>query len=140
MSNADIFVGELIGTAILILFGAGVCAAVTLNKSKGRGAGWVVIAFGWGFGVLAGAYTSAPLSGGQIAVLAALPRPVQPQRRRRRPHRYAINPARDLGPRITHALLPIPNKGTSEWSYSWIPVVGPIAGAVLGALIYNAAF
>jgi Glycerol uptake facilitator and related permeases (Major Intrinsic Protein Family) len=47
MSNGDIFVGELIGTAILILFGAGVCAAVTLNKSKAQGAGWVVIAFGW---------------------------------------------------------------------------------------------
>jgi len=56
------------------------------------------------------------------------------------PTRFAINPARDLGPRIAHALLPIPNKGTSEWSYSWIPVVGPIAGAAIGAVIYNAAF
>lgn len=50
---------------------------------------------------------------------------------------YAINPARDLGPRIMHALLPIPNKGDSDWSYSWIPVLGPIAGGVVGALIYN---
>lgn len=244
MSNADIFVGELIGTAILILFGAGVCAAVTLNKSKAQGAGWVVIAFGWGFGVLAGAYTSAPLSGGQInpavtigfaiegttkwedvpfyllgqfagamigAVLCWLLYLGQFNLNRENPIEtlgifstrpeinnpvqnliteiiasvslmlpilalvggskhvqgigdaglpvlliaflvvgiglslggptgYAINPARDLGPRITHALLPIPNKGTSEWSYSWIPVVGPIAGAAIGAVIYNAAF
>ncbi|MFC9849299.1 MIP/aquaporin family protein [Streptomyces sp. NPDC060223] len=246
MSNADIFVGELIGTAILILFGAGVCAAVTLSKSKARGAGWVVIAFGWGFGVLAGAYTAAPLSGGQInpavtigfaiegttkwedvpfyvlgqfagaivgAVLCwllylgqfnlnaeesesietlgifstrpeinnpvqnlitefiatvALMLPILAMVGGDKhvagigdaglpvlliallvvgiglslggPTGYAINPARDLGPRLTHALLPIPNKGTSEWSYSWIPVVGPIAGAVVGALIYVAAF
>lgn len=50
---------------------------------------------------------------------------------------YAINPARDLGPRIMHALLPIKNKGESEWSYSWIPVFAPIAGAVLAALFYQ---
>jgi glycerol uptake facilitator protein len=48
---------------------------------------------------------------------------------------YAINPARDLGPRIMHAILQIPNKGDSGWEYAWIPVVGPAAGAVLGAFI-----
>lgn len=48
---------------------------------------------------------------------------------------YAINPARDLGPRIMHALLPIKNKASSDWSYSWIPVVGPIIGASLAALL-----
>ena len=48
---------------------------------------------------------------------------------------YAINPARDLGPRIMHALLPIKNKASSDWSYSWIPVVGPILGAFLAALL-----
>jgi glycerol uptake facilitator protein len=48
---------------------------------------------------------------------------------------YAINPARDLGPRIMHAILPIPNKGDSGWEYAWIPVLGPSAGAVLGAYI-----
>ncbi len=53
---------------------------------------------------------------------------------------FAINPARDLGPRIAHALLPIPGKGGSDWSYSWIPVVGPIIGGVLGALIFKALF
>jgi glycerol uptake facilitator protein len=246
MSNGDIFVGELIGTAILILFGAGVCAAVTLNGSKAQGAGWIVITFGWGFGVLAGAYTSAPLSGGQInpavtigfaiegstkwsdvpfyilgqfagAVIGAvlcwllylgqfnlnaeddkaietlgifstrpeIDNPVQNLITEiiataalmlpilglvgggkhvagigaaglpvllisflvvgiglslGGPTGYAINPARDLGPRLAHTLLPIPNKGTSEWRYSWIPVVGPIAGAALGAGIYNVAF
>ncbi|MFD6550806.1 MIP/aquaporin family protein [Streptomyces sp. SAS_267] len=246
MSNGDIFVGELIGTAILILFGAGVCAAVTLNRSKAQGAGWIVIAFGWGFGVLAGAYTSAPLSGGQInpavtigfaiegstkwsdvpfyllgqfagAVIGAvlcwllylgqfnlnaeddkaietlgifstrpeIDNPVQNLITEiiataalmlpilglvgggkhvagigaaglpvllisflvvgiglslGGPTGYAINPARDLGPRLAHTLLPIPNKGTSEWRYSWIPVVGPIAGAAIGAGIYNLAF
>lgn len=53
------------------------------------------------------------------------------------PTGYAINPARDLGPRIMHALLPIKNKGGSGWSYSWVPVIGPIAGAVLAALLYQ---
>lgn len=53
------------------------------------------------------------------------------------PTGYAINPARDLGPRIMHALLPIPGKGDSDWSYSWIPVVGPIIGGLVGAFIYQ---
>ncbi|MFJ5731054.1 MIP/aquaporin family protein [Streptomyces paradoxus] len=264
MTNGDIFVGEMIGTAILILFGAGVCAAVTLRFSKARAAGWVVIAFGWGFGVLAGAYTAAPLSGGHLnpavtfglavdtgvwdkvwvyllgqitgamigAVLAYLVYLAQFQANVRKtgttegtadepvptlgifstipeirnpvanliteilatialvlpllalvgsnrkvegigiglieggdgiygsgivillvaflvvgiglslggPTGYAINPARDLGPRIIHTILPIPNKGTSDWGYSWIPVVGPLIGGLLGGVIYNAAF
>jgi len=54
------------------------------------------------------------------------------------PTGYAINPARDLGPRIAHALLPIHGKGKSDWSYAWIPVVGPCIGGVLGALVYKA--
>ena len=49
---------------------------------------------------------------------------------------YAINPARDLGPRIAHALLPIPGKGDSDWSYSWIPVLGPVAGGVFAAVVH----
>lgn len=48
---------------------------------------------------------------------------------------YAINPARDLGPRIAHFLLPVPNKGSSDWGYSWIPVVGPLAGAAIAAVL-----
>ncbi|WP_336110683.1 MIP/aquaporin family protein [Streptomyces sp. PTD9-10] len=249
MSNGDIFIGEVIGTAILILFGAGVCAAVTLRHSKARASGWVVIAFGWGFGVLAGAYTAAPLSGGQLnpavtigiavdtgkwgrvwiyllgqivgamlgAVLAYLVYLAQFQANVHRegtaegsadgpvatlgifstipeirnpvanliteiiatmalvlpilafgltkglgesgvtvlivsllvvgiglslggPTGYAINPARDLGPRIMHTFLPIPNKGTSDWGYAWIPVVGPLIGGALAGLVYNVAF
>ncbi|MET9063208.1 MULTISPECIES: MIP/aquaporin family protein [Streptomyces] len=249
MSNGDIFVGEVIGTAILILFGAGVCAAVTLRHSKARASGWIVIAFGWGFGVLAGAYTAAPLSGGQLnpavtlgiavdtgkwdkvwvyvlgqlagamlgAVLAYLVYLAQFQANVRQPGTegdadeeptptlgifstipeirspvanlitetiatvalvlpilafglteglgesgtlvlivsllvvgiglslggptgYAINPARDLGPRVVHTLLPIPHKGTSDWGYAWIPVVGPLIGGALAGLIYNVAF
>ncbi|MEV0267008.1 MIP/aquaporin family protein [Streptomyces sp. NPDC050617] len=240
-SNGDIFIGEIIGTAVLILFGAGVCAAVTLKHSKARAAGWVVIAFGWGFGVLAGAYTAGPLSGGHLnpavtlgiaidtghwdkvpvyvagqmvgavlgAVLCWLAYYAQfaanadkdgsqptlgifstvPEVRNPvanllteiiatmglvlpvlafgltkglgqsgtqtlmvafvvvgiglslgGPTGYAINPARDLGPRIAHALLPIPGKGTSDWGYSWIPVAGPLIGAALSGLIFNAAY
>ncbi|MFE7965315.1 MIP/aquaporin family protein [Streptomyces cellulosae] len=241
MSNGDIFVGEVIGTAILILFGAGVVAAVVLNYSKAKDAGWVVIAFGWGFGVMAGAYTAAPLSGGHLnpavtlgiaidtgewdkvhvyvagqmvgAMLGALlcwlvyyaqfeanaeediSQPTlgifstTPAIRRPvanlvteiiatmglvlpilafgltkglgesgtailivsflvvgiglslgGPTGYAINPARDLGPRIVHALLPIPRKGTSDWGYAWVPVVGPLIGGALSGLVFNTAF
>ncbi|MBF8153433.1 aquaporin family protein [Exiguobacterium sp. TBG-PICH-001] len=50
---------------------------------------------------------------------------------------YAINPARDLGPRIAHAILPIPNKGSSDWGYSWIPVIGPIIGGAIAVFIYQ---
>lgn len=50
---------------------------------------------------------------------------------------YAINPARDLGPRLIHALLPIPGKRDSDWSYAWVPVIGPLVGAVLAALLYR---
>jgi glycerol uptake facilitator protein len=52
------------------------------------------------------------------------------------PTGYAINPARDLGPRMAHALLPIAGKGPSDWSYSWIPVIAPIVGGIGGALLY----
>lgn len=54
------------------------------------------------------------------------------------PTGYAINPARDLGPRIMHAILPIPGKGTSDWGYAWIPVVAPLVGGAIGALAYGA--
>ena len=54
------------------------------------------------------------------------------------PTGYAINPARDLGPRIIHAILPIPGKGGSDWGYSWVPVVGPLIGGVLAAAAFSA--
>ncbi|MEU5636230.1 MIP/aquaporin family protein [Streptomyces rishiriensis] len=263
MSSSDIFIGETIGTAILILLGGGVCAAVTLKASKARNAGWLAITFGWGFAVLTAVYTSAPLSGahlnpavtlalaikdddwsnvpvywaGQLlgaAIGAALvwvayygqfhahltdreivggpgaqatkAKAVEAQEAGAGPvlgvfstgpeirvvwqnlateiigtvvlvlavltqglndkgnglgnlgalitalvvvsiglslggpTGYAINPARDLGPRIVHALLPLPNKGGSDWSYAWIPVVGPLIGGAIAAGIYNVAF
>lgn len=53
---------------------------------------------------------------------------------------YAINPARDLGPRIAHAFLPIPGKGSSDWSYAWVPIAGPVFGGIYGAVFYSALF
>lgn len=53
---------------------------------------------------------------------------------------YAINPARDLGPRIAHAFLPIPGKGNSDWGYAWVPIIGPVLGGMYGAVFYKAIF
>jgi glycerol uptake facilitator protein len=53
---------------------------------------------------------------------------------------YAINPARDLGPRIAHFLIPLSGKGGSDWAYSWVPVLGPLAGGAVAALSYQAFF
>lgn len=53
---------------------------------------------------------------------------------------FAINPARDLGPRIAHFILPIPGKGSSDWSYSWIPVIGPLLGGLLGSWLFKVLF
>lgn len=228
------FYGELIGTCILIVLGDGVVANISLNKSKGQGAGWVAVALGWGFAVTVAVYVSGFMSGahlnpavtvglamagmfpwGSVAsyivaqMLGALAGALLvwvhyyshwketedaatilgvfstgPAIRKTVPNLigevigtailiigvmamgpneltsglgaivvgiiitaigfglggttgYAINPARDLGPRIMHQILPIANKGDSDWSYSWIPIVGPLIGAVLGALLYN---
>jgi glycerol uptake facilitator protein len=56
------------------------------------------------------------------------------------PTGYAINPARDLGPRLAHALLPIPAKGGSDWSYAWVPIAGPIIGGIIAALFFKIAW
>jgi glycerol uptake facilitator protein len=56
------------------------------------------------------------------------------------PTGYAINPARDLGPRIMHAILPIPGKGTSDWEYAWVPVLGPLIGGSIAAILFDAVF
>lgn len=50
---------------------------------------------------------------------------------------YALNPARDLGPRIMHAILPVPDKGTSDWNYSWVPVIGPVLGGIIAAVLHS---
>lgn len=232
----NIFLSELIGTALMLLFGGGVVANVLLEKSKGIQAGWIVITLGWAIAVFIGVYSSVHLGGaghlnpavsiamlslGKIAA-ADLPYYISaqfagamigatlvwlvyhphfaitnnadfklgvfcnaPAVRNTIPNLiaeiigtfafifgvlcispaaatmgsldalpvsllvlgiglslggptgYAINPARDLGPRIMHFLLPIAGKRDSDWSYSWIPVVGPIIGAMLAALLYG---
>ena len=53
------------------------------------------------------------------------------------PTGYAINPARDLGPRLAHAVLPIPAKGDSDWGYAWVPIAGPVIGGIIAALFYK---
>jgi glycerol uptake facilitator protein len=230
------FVSELVGTALLIIFGNGVVANVVLSKSKGNNGGWIVIAFGWAIAVFIGVYTSGASSGAHLnpavtialAVLdnsfeklyyipaqllgamigstlvwvaykqhydetddaeaklatfctgPAIPHVIYNyitevivgfalmfsilmlgQNKKTvelgaldalpvalvvlaiglslgGPTGYAANPARDLGPRIMHAILPIPKKRDSNWGYSWIPVMGPSLGMVLAVLLYKA--
>lgn len=247
-------IAEIIGTAILILFGGGVVANVVLNKTKGNSSGWIVITWGWGMGVFIAVFTMGQFSGAHInpAVTAglaiaglfdwALVIPyiaaqtvggflgavlvwlayrdhfadtedagsnlavfsTAPEIRNYPwnfvtevigtfilvygilylaspgfvdvngellstiviegqevgfglgalsalpvgllvlgiglalggPTGYAINPARDLGPRIAHAILPLPHKGSSDWAYAWVPVIAPIVGAALAAGLY----
>jgi len=232
-----IFPAEVIGTAILILLGDGVVAAVLLAQSKAENSGWIVITFGWGMAVAIAVFAVGQFSGahlnpavtfgfalegatdwsdtpkyfagefvgafiGATLVWAAYSnhwRPTEdpglklavfstaPAIRNTAaniiteingtfmlvfgvlaivankapgvtgltpllvgllvlaiglslggPTGYAINPARDLGPRIIHAILPIPGKGPSDWGYAWIPVVAPLIGGVLGALAFDA--
>jgi len=229
------FLGELIGTALLVLLGNGVVANVVLRGTKGEGAGWIVITWGWAMAVFVAVFTVAAFSGAHInpavtvglaiaekfewgpvpyyllaqflgsfvgaALVWLVYRPhfaqtgdedlklavfcTAPAIRNLwsnlvseivgtfvlvfavlflavsvfglgaldalpvgllvlaiglslgGPTGYAINPARDLGPRIMHALLPIPGgKRDSDWGYAWIPVVGPLIGAVLAGLLY----
>ncbi|KAF4409641.1 MULTISPECIES: MIP/aquaporin family protein [Streptomyces] len=262
MSSSDIFIGETIGTAVLILLGGGVVAAVTLKRSKALGAGWLAITFGWGFGVLTGAYIAVGLSGAHLNPAVTIGLAIEgttawsdvplyiaseifgamigatlvwlayyghfrahltdPEVLREAqtgqeglvdkdtapaagpvlgifstgpeirnavqnlatetiatavlvlailtqglteglgvsgtgvlmtalvvvglglslggPTGYAINPARDLGPRIVHALLPLPNKGGSDWGYAWIPVAGPLLGGAIAGGIHQLCF
>jgi len=235
----EIFLSELIGTALLTLLGCGVVANIALARNKGLGGGFLMVNFGWGLAVFAGVTVSynsgahlnpavtlgllasgADLSAVQVliyllaqllgafigavlcwvaykqhfddepdaatklgvfstgpairsygwnfltevigtfvlvfvvigfgrggdpdlatpaglAALGALPVAllvVGIGASLGGPTGYAINPARDLGPRIAHALLPIKGKGKSDWSYAWVPVVGPLLGGVLAAL------
>lgn len=219
------FIGELLGTFILVLLGDGVVSACILNKTKAQNSGWIAIVLGWGIAVTVAVYISGFMSGAHLnpavtlamAAIGSLPWSqvvtylvaqflgamlgalvlylhYYPHWKETKdagtilacfstgpairhtwsnlfgealgtavlvitvmaigPNKvaagfgpiivgfvvmavgfslgattgYAINPARDLGPRIMHALLPMPNKGDSDWSYAWIPVLGPILG------------
>ena len=229
------FLGEFIGTALLIILGSGVVANVVLSKTKGQNSGWIVITFGWAIAVFLGVYTSTRLGGSghlnpavtialsmfgdfdssllvtylvaqlsgaftgaviawlaykqhfdetadkelKLAVFCTAPairKPVynliteivgtfvllfgalsmsKPASSLGAldafpvallvlgigisiggPTGYAINPARDLGPRIAHFILPIAGKRDSDWSYAWIPVVGPVIGGLIAAFLF----
>lgn len=109
---------EIIGTAILI-FGVLALGSVANDMSATDLNEGLKVGFGTWFG---------PLLVGILVIAIGLSLGG--------PTGYAINPARDLGPRIAHALLPIPGKTHSDWGYSWIPVVGPIIGGLIGAAIF----
>jgi len=105
---------EIIGTAVLVLGVLAILTPKNLNPDYGWNVGLGPALVGiivWAIGLSLGGPTG-----------------------------YAINPARDLGPRIAHALLPIRGKGASDWGYAWIPVAGPILGGLIAAFLYNAAW
>lgn len=231
---------EFLGTLVLVLMGDGVCAATTLNHCKAKGAGWVVVALGWGFAVMCGVfvahdsgahlnpavsvglavagqfewgsvlpYVVAQMLGGFCGAVtvwlfykdhfdATADKPADvlgcfctaPAIRNTWNNvfseavatfvlllgilcfgtygtvvnlgadsalpvtflimaigmslgattGYAMNAARDLAPRLAHAVLPIKGKKGSDWGYSWVPVVGPIVGAVAAALVYSVVY
>lgn len=230
---------EFLGTFVMILLGCGVVACTTLEKSKGNGAGWIVVTLAWGLAVMCGVFIAGPYTGAhlnpavslglamagkfewtmvapyivsqfigaflggatvylfykdhfdatenhdtKLGVFATIPAIKNSFRNLMSEvigtfvlilvilflaekgntaevglgsigalpvallvvvigmslggtTGYAINPARDLGPRLAHTLLPIRGKGNSNWTYAWIPLLGPIAGATLAALVYT---
>jgi glycerol uptake facilitator protein len=233
----NMYLAEVMGTAMLILLGDGVVANVILTKTKGNSSGWIVITMGWAtavyvpaviFGAASGAHFNPALTlalaiggnfpwanvpgyvgsqflgafigavivwlmyknhfdettdpGTQLGVFSTGPAIRNPLFNLiseiigtfflvfailgvgsvAAPDKggtwavwaiilaagvslggttgYAINPARDLGPRIAHALLPMKGKGSSDWGYAWIPVVGPVIGAVIAAVVGGAIF
>lgn len=231
------YLAELVGTAIILLFGGGVVAGCVLNKSKSQNSGWIVITVAWAIGVTLGIYASGQYSGAHLNPAVTLALAVAgkfswslvpgyiisqfagamlgaglvylsyvahfdhtedqgaklavfstgPAIKHTAanfatefiatfillfgisalgaakyaeglgpiavgllilglglsfggPTGYALNPARDLGPRIMHAILPIKDKGHSDWGYAWIPVVAPILGAISGVFVYTTIF
>jgi glycerol uptake facilitator protein len=105
-------VTEIVGTAVLVLGVLAILTPKNLNPEYGWNVGFGPALVGvivWAIGLSLGGPTG-----------------------------YAINPARDLGPRLAHAVLPIAGKGSSDWGYAWIPVAGPIIGGVIAALLYKA--
>src|SRR5436190_83609 len=144
---------ELLGTMLLVILGDGVVANVVLNRTKGQNAGWIVITAG--ANLLTEVIGTCVLVLGVLAILT--PKNLNPVHgwdagfgpflvgilvwgiglSLGGPTGYAINPARDLGPRLAHALLPIAGKGNSDWGYAWIPVAGPIVGGLIAAFVYK---
>ena len=101
---------EAIATAVLVFVASAIGSAPVAGAAPATNIGPMLVgALVWGIGLSLGGPTG-----------------------------YAINPARDLGPRIAHAILPIANKGTSDWGYAWVPVVGPIIGASAAGLLWKA--
>ncbi len=102
-------VSEVIGTMMLVIVAGAIFSHGVSASGPAAGLGpWLVASLVWGIGLSLGGSTG-----------------------------YAINPARDLGPRIAHALLPIPGKGSSNWSYAPIPIIGPLLGGVLAGLLLH---
>ena len=100
-------VSEILGTGVLVLVAGAIYSHGVAKNGPANGVGqWLVASLVWGIGLSLGGTTG-----------------------------YAINPARDLGPRIAHAILPIPGKGGSNWKYAAIPVFGPLAGGALVGLL-----
>lgn len=116
-NTASNFIGEVIGT-IVLLFGI---LAIAANAQTLSTPGDVDLSFVFSRGLQ-------PLLVGVLVLGIGLSLGG--------PTGYAINPARDLAPRLAHAILPIPGKGSSDWGYAWIPVVAPIVGGILGAGLY----
>ncbi|MBC7843096.1 MAG: aquaporin family protein [Gemmatimonadaceae bacterium] len=109
-STVPNLLSEAIGTFVLILVANAIGSKLVAGASPATNLGPALVgALVWGIGLSLGGPTG-----------------------------YAINPARDLGPRIAHAILPIANKGYNDWGYSWIPVVGPVMGALAAALLWKA--
>ena len=103
---ANIF-SEMLGTALLVVVAGAIFSHGVAMNGPAAGLGpWLVGSLVWGIGLSLGGTTG-----------------------------YAINPARDLGPRLVHTLLPIPGKGGSNWSYAWIPLLGDLAGATLAGIL-----
>ena len=109
-ATAPNLISEVIGTFVLVFVASAIFSTAAQGTAAASNLGPVLVgALVWGIGLSLGATTG-----------------------------YAINPARDLGPRMAHALLPIAGKGGSDWGYAWIPVVGPIIGGVLAAVLSGA--
>jgi glycerol uptake facilitator protein len=103
------FVSEVIGTMVLVVVAGSIFSHGVSMAGPAAGLGpWLVCSLVWGIGLSLGGTTG-----------------------------YAINPARDLGPRLVHALLPIPGKGGSDWQYAWVPILGDLTGGALAGLLLH---